>query len=344
MGVTVVVGGQYGSEGKGKVCAHLALTGQPAYMVRSGGPNAGHTVYQDGVKYQLRQVPAGFVNPKTRLLIAPGALVVPDILLEEIKVCGLDPSRIGIDRNAGIIDPDDRVTEQQAGLTFRLGSTGSGTGAAASRRAIRDPGFRTAQQVPSLTPYLTEVPEELNIALRANEHVVVEGTQGFGLSVHHYREWPYCTSRDTIAHAFLADAGIGAKDYQVIMAVRTHPIRVHGNSGPLKNEISWEQVQKESGYPYPIAEYTTTTNRLRRVAKFDPDIISKAAQANGPTQIALHGADYLDYENLGTTHWEQLTDRAKLFTTKLAELTQAPVTIIGTGPLQEHLIERKNEG
>ena len=344
MSVTVVVGGQYGSEGKGKVCAHLALTRNPAYMVRSGGPNAGHTVYQAGVRYQLRQVPAGFVNPKTRLLIAPGALVEPNILMEEIRLCGLDPSRIGIDRNAGIIEPYDKDTEREAQMEPRLGSTGSGTGAAASRRAIRDPEFRTARHVPSLAPYLTGVPEELDEALSRGEHVVLEGTQGFGLSFHHSQDWPYCTSRDTTAHAFLADAGIGVRDYQVIMAVRTHPIRVHGNSGPLRNEITWEQLQHDSGYPYPIAEYTTTTKKLRRIATFDPDIISRAALANQPTQIALHGADYLDHANQGITQWQDLSEGARIFIAKLEGLAQAPVTIIGTGPLQKDVIQRGHQG
>ena len=72
MPVTVVVGGQFGSEGKGKICAHLASTDNVDYMVRCGGPNSGHTVYLDGKRFQLRQVPAGFVNPHTRLLIAAG--------------------------------------------------------------------------------------------------------------------------------------------------------------------------------------------------------------------------------------------------------------------------------
>ena len=76
MSVTVVVGGQFGSEGKGKICAHLAITDNVNYMVRCGGPNSGHTVDVGGVRYQLRQVPSGFVNPNTRLLIAPGALSI----------------------------------------------------------------------------------------------------------------------------------------------------------------------------------------------------------------------------------------------------------------------------
>ena len=100
MPVTVVVGGQFGSEGKGKICAHLAVTDNVDYMVRCGGPNSGHTVYANGQRYQLQQVPAGFVNPDIRLLIAPGALVDPAVFLRETAICGLDPDRIGIDRNA----------------------------------------------------------------------------------------------------------------------------------------------------------------------------------------------------------------------------------------------------
>ena len=77
MPVTVVVGGQYGSEGKGKVCAHLAMTDHVDCMVRCGGPNSGHTVDIYGQRYQLRQVPAGFINAGTRLLNRPGRLSQP---------------------------------------------------------------------------------------------------------------------------------------------------------------------------------------------------------------------------------------------------------------------------
>lgn len=94
MPVTVVVGGQYGSEGKGKICAHLALAGEADVMVRCGGPNSGHTVDVDGRIFELKQVPAGFVNPRTRLLLAPGAVIDPALFLHEIELCGLNPKRI----------------------------------------------------------------------------------------------------------------------------------------------------------------------------------------------------------------------------------------------------------
>ena len=193
MPVTVVTGGQYGSEGKGKVCAHLAVTDNVDYMIRCGGPNSGHTVEVRGRRYKLRQVPAAFLNPHTRLLIAPGALVAPDVFLREVDDCGLDPSRIGIDRNAGIIEESDLHNERLFDLSVRLGSTGSGTGSAVSRRAIRAPSFRLARHHPALKPFITSVREELDGSVIRDKSVVIEGTQGFGLSLYHAEEWPYCT-------------------------------------------------------------------------------------------------------------------------------------------------------
>ena len=341
MPVTVVVGGQFGSEGKGKICAHLAATDNVDYMVRCGGPNSGHTVYLDGKRYQLRQVPAGFVNPNTRLLVAPGALIDPQVFLEEVELCGLDPSRIGIDHNAGVIETEDIEHEGSLNLNGRLGSTGAGVGSAVSRRALRVPDFRLVKDHPDLKPFVTSVRDELAPAVQAGWSVVVEGTQGFGLSIYHAEKWPYRTSRDTTAHSFLGEVGIGVRDFEVIMAVRTYPIRVAGNSGPLPKEVTWDDVQRKSGYPYPVEEFTTTTKRLRRVAKFDWRVVEQAVFANSPTKIALHGADYLDFANYGVTEWSGLTEETRRFVAKVEDGTSTPVVFVGTGPTNEELVDRR---
>ena len=342
MSVTVITGGQYGSEGKGKVCAHLAVTDNVDYMIRCGGPNSGHTVEVGGCRYKLRQVPAAFLNPHTRLLVAPGALVAPDVFLREVDVCGLDPSRIGIDGNAGIIEESDSHNERLSDLPLRLGSTGSGTGSAVSRRTIRDPSFRLARHHPALRPFITSVREEIDGSVIRDKSVVIEGTQGFGLSLYHAEEWPYCTSRDTTAHSFLSEVGIGVRDYEVVMAIRTYPIRVAGNSGPLPNEITWEDVQEASGYPYPIAEFTTTTNRLRRVAKFDWSVVDQAVAANSPTRIALHGGDYIDFANHSVTDWHRLTHSLQKFVGKIERRYKVPVSFIGTGPANGDIVDRRD--
>lgn len=342
MPVTVVVGGQFGSEGKGKICAHLAMSNDVDYMVRCGGPNSGHTVDVGGRRYQLRQVPAGFINPHTRLLIAPGGLVDPEVFLREVSLCGLGPDRVGIDRNAGVIEEVDLHNETSLDLAGRLGSTGTGVGSAVSRRALRDSNFCLAEDHSALRPFVTSVRQELNTAVRKGRSVVVEGTQGFGLSLYHAEEWPFRTSRDTTAHSFLGEVGIGVRDYEVIMAIRTYPIRVAGNSGPLPNEMTWEDLQHESGYPRPISEFTTTTKRLRRVARFDWTVVDEAVAANSPTQIALHGGDYLNFCNAAITDWNRLTSSLHEFVETIEVQYGIPVTFIGTGPANEHIVDRRS--
>lgn len=341
MSVTVVVGGQYGSEGKGKVCAHLAMKGQVDYMVRCGGPNSGHTVDVGGIRYELKQVPAGFINPQVRLLIAAGAIVNPQIFLKEVELCNLSPDRIGIDENAGILEQEDIDTEQRLDLQGQFGSTGMGVGSAVSRRVLRVPQFRQAKDHPELAPYVTSVRTELRSAMALDSGIVVEGTQGFGLSLYHAEKWPFRTSRDTTAHSFLGEVGIGVRNFEVIMAIRTYPIRVAGNSGHLPNEITWEDVKQLSGYAYPISELTTTTKRLRRVGRFDWNDIEQAVFANAPTEIALHGADYLDFRDKSKTDYDDLTPATRKFIEMVESKTSVPVVYIGTGPTNEEIVDRQ---
>ena len=342
MGVTVVVGGQYGGEGKGKIVSYLSMRDEAHYVVRCGGPNSGHTVNLSGKIYQLRLLPAGFVNNRTRLLLPAGALVNPRILLDEINLCEVEPSRVGVDFNVGIITEREISYETQLRLRHNIGSTLSGTGAAVAKRVLRDGSFILAKDVVQLRPFLTNVSEEINVAIDAGKYIIVEGTQGFGLSLYHSECYPYATSRDTTASAFLSEIGISPLRVEhIIMVTRTYPIRVGGNSGPLKDEVSWEQLRRLSGYPYEIAEYTTATKRLRRVALFDWDLVRRAAKVNRPTQIALHGLDYTDYRNKGVTTFDDLTKSAKEFVEAVEQELNVKVTFVGTGPTNEELIDRR---
>ena len=111
--------------------------------------------------------------------------------------------------------------------------------------------LRITQISPS---FITSVRSELASVLACNGSIVVEGTQGFGLSLYHARKWPYRTSRDTTAHSFLGEVGLGVRDFEVVMAIRTFPIRVSGGSGPLENEVTWGDVERLSGYPHSVTE------------------------------------------------------------------------------------------
>ena len=100
--IDIVSGGQAGDEGKGKISAYLSYKGNYSYCVRIGGPNAGHTVLHQGKKYTLKNIPSGFLNPKTKLVLGAGAYTKTDWLLKEVELTGargrrvIDPVAVGV--------------------------------------------------------------------------------------------------------------------------------------------------------------------------------------------------------------------------------------------------------
>lgn len=341
MSVTVVVGGQFGSEGKGKLVSHLVCESDgPTAVVRSGGSNAGHTAEGYGRRFLLRQLPSGAVAPDSELFLAAGMQIDLDVLLDEVRRVGIDASRLRIDPNASVISEADRASERRADLNGRLGSTLSGTGFALARKVQRDASLKRAHDIPALEPYLADVARELNARVDQGHHVIVEGTQGFGLSLHH-GHYPFVTGRDTTASSFLGECGLAPSLVtDVLVAMRTYPIRVAGNSGPLFNELSWEDVARNAGYPTALAEYTTVTGNLRRVGEFDWDLAERAVVANRPTALALHGIDYVSHDDLGATDWDALTPASRRFVEELERRLGCYVRFVFTGPDGADVIDR----
>jgi len=344
MSIVVVVGGQFGGEGKGKMTAHLCHEYGFDVAVRCGGPNSGHTITINDEQVVLRQIPAGVVNPNTRLFLAAGCLIDLNVLLEEISSFSLTSDRLGIDYNAAIIGKKYVQEEENTGLGVRIGSTCTGTGIAVAKRVFRNGELKQAKNVPELKPYLADVSDEVMASYLTEKRIVIEGTQGFGLSVYHSPYYPYATSRDTTASGFLSEVGISPLAVtDVIMVIRTFPIRVEGNSGLLPKEIDWETIQRESGYPHKIQEFSTVTKNLRRVARFDLGIVKKAVIANMPTHIALMGVDYFNYENKGVKHYNKLTQKEKDFIFWIERELNIKINFIGTGPMDQELIDRTED-
>jgi adenylosuccinate synthase len=341
MSLVVVVGAQYGSEGKGKMVSYLTQAlGPGAAVVRCGGSNAGHTAEGPLGRALLRQLPSGAVDPSCKLFMAAGMQLDLPVLLSEIEHLEIESDRLRIDRGAAAIEDADRESERSQQLFDRIGSTLTGTGAAIARKVLRAPGVRRAADIPALSHFTGDVPAELARFLDEGGNVIVEGTQGAGLSLHH-GPFPFTTGRDTTASAFLSEAGLPpTRVTDVVMVLRTYPIRVGGPSGPLGDEISWDEIQGRSGYPTALAEYTTVTGRLRRVGEFDWDLVKRATLLNAPTALALHGADYLDHNDLGCNSWDDLGQKTKGFVERLERELGVPVRYIFTGPDGGDVIDR----
>lgn len=332
--VTVVVGGQFGSEAKGKVISFLA--NEFDITVRTGSPNAGHTVFgDDGVEYKLQQIPSTFLNKKCLLCIGAGALINPEVLEKEVLKTNTH-ERLIIDPQAGIIE--EKHLQQEGDLVSRIGSTGKGCGAALADRIWRKD-FKLAQDFFKNKYTIKNVSEIINEGIDKGKHVLVEATQGFGLSIYH-GTYPHVTSRDTTASGFLAEAGISpfaVKD--IILVIRTYPIRVAGPSGPLPHEISWDTLSKKVGTE--IIEMTTVTGKVRRVGEFDIDIVKKAIQINRPTQIALQFLNYMFPKDESKNRWDALGTDAKEYIQSLEQQLGIPITLIGTGKNNEAMIDRR---
>ncbi len=348
MSLWVIVGGQFGSEGKGKVSAHITKREGIDICVRCGGPNSGHSfVDESGNQVVLRQLPTGFVNLKTRLLIPAGALIDPLVLRNEIDALQISPERIGIDPNSFIIEERDRQAERSLQLRERLSSTLCGVGSAVSRRALRGEDSLLARDAARTDPWLEPliskegVSAEVNEALDRGKKVLIEGTQGFGLSLYHSQHYPHCTSRDTTAAGFLSEVGVSPRWVtEIVVVFRTFPIRVAGDqAGPLEKEITWEQLRQESGYPHHIEERTSVTKAVRRVARFDWNLAVKAVRVNGPTRLALNGLDYLDYGNLRQRKVERLSACTTGFLAEIEDKTQVPLGYLGVGQSLADVIE-----
>jgi adenylosuccinate synthase len=202
MGCTIVVGGQYGSEGKGKVVALYAAGFREPWVVRCGGPNSGHTVDIRGRKLALRQVPAGAVHDNALLLLSAGCVIDEQLLLQEVEELDLVRDRIVVDPRAVLVTPSDRTLEQDA--VQRIASTASGTGAALIRRMARrgDAALAADSEVLRGRVRVEPIAPLIHERLEEGGEVIVEGTQGFGLSLLHGPHYPFVTSRDTTASGF----------------------------------------------------------------------------------------------------------------------------------------------
>jgi len=335
VGATILVGGLFGDEGKGKVIAHLALADDVSIVARGGvGPNAGHTVELGGKSEGVRMVPSGFVHPKARLLIGAGVLVNPDVLLEEVDRLGVK-GRIGVDRRCTLIEPQHiKEDRKDSHLHEFIGSTGSGCGPANKDRVMRV--ARQASEEPRIAEHLTDVPRELDEAMNAGKRVLVEGTQGFGISLL-YGSYPYVTSKDTSASQMAADVGIGpTKVDDVIVVFKAYPTRV--GEGPFPGEISEDEAKKLG-----IAEFGTVTGRPRRIGLWNGEMARYSAMINGATQCAITGLDRLDPSCRGASSVSELSREVLDFVSAAEKDVGVPFTLLSTGPGTKEIVDIRAE-
>lgn len=316
MKAEVVLDLQYGSTGKGLVCAKLGETGRFDAAVCAWGPNSGHTAFSGQHKCVHTMLPISAIahGGPTRLFMAPGSLVSLDGVIDDAhSLSAVRPHehfKVHIHEHASWVTADCASNEQR--YAFKIGSTQKGTGEALIRKLRRE-GMGGVMGCDEATRALSDFTASLSnveiavvsaahweTLLHSSKHVLVEGAQGFSLGLNS-GFYPYCTTRECTLAQILSDCLMAPSQVVKVWGVaRTFPIRVAnrydasgiqiGSSGPCfsdQRELSWEDV----GMP---AETTTVTKLPRRVFSFSMNQIRQALKRNDVTDLVLNFCNYFD--------------------------------------------------
>ena len=306
MKIDMTMDGAWGSCGKGGVSGWLAKRVPYDTVVCAYGTQAGHT-YNDrarGLKMMVQQLPVGVSGPSINtIMLGPGSLIHAGTLQREIEQYMVEGQRLVIHENAAVVRDDHAEREKSLGMT-KIGSTTKGVGAAMVDRIMRDPDSKAIARLGFAGHPLEQFVVdrfEYDRILNESRTLLVEGAQGFGLSLYH-GDWPYCTSRDVTPWQIAADCGLPftwASAITVWMVFRTFPIRVNnrdGTSGPAypgQKEISWGDLGKSP-------ELTTVTKLPRRIFEFSDEQYRHAMLhcAGLSTKTVLTFADYCGEDKL----------------------------------------------
>jgi adenylosuccinate synthase len=317
MKAEMVIDLQFGSTGKGQFIGWLAnercLYGASFTAAASAwGPNAGHTFWdKEGVEHVHTMVPTSILCPSVRrVFIGPGSVINEKAFVAELK--GIHHSlghvftgkRVLIHEHAAVVT---KAALEHERAYNRIGSTQKGTGATAIARIDRNPEQpNCAKRLLADGPLagLVVSAEQYEDELESEERILIEGAQGYSLSVYH-GFYPYTTYRDVTPAQIAADTGIPIQCVERVWGtMRTLPIRVAnrysetgeqvGYSGPFYRdqvELDWkEDLDLE-------AELTTVTRLPRRIAAYSPEQTRRAMRQCRPDGVFLNFMNYVSWEH-----------------------------------------------
>ena len=329
MPATVIVGAQWGDEGKGKIVDLLAQSSE--YVCRyQGGPNAGHTIVSGGETFKLHHIPSGILYEGKISVIGAGCVVDPRLLVEEIDALearGISTAGLRLSGNAHLIMPwhvaGDSASERRLGR-LQIGTTRRGIGPAYADKAARlgirvqdvlDPKilrqkFETALaeknrllDEPLEAGDLADRMEQCAARLRpyvADTSLLVERALKAGQKVLlegaqgtlldlDHGTYPFVTSSNPVAGAAATGIGIGPTRIESVIGVAKAYVTRVGE-GPFPTEIEGPDQARVRELG---EEYGTTTGRERRCGWIDLVGLRFAARVNGMTSLALTKLDVL---------------------------------------------------
>jgi adenylosuccinate synthase len=329
MPATVIVGAQWGDEGKGKIVDLLAQSSDVVCRYQ-GGPNAGHTIVRDGETFKLHHVPSGILYGGTICVVGAGCVIDPGLLVEELdelEVRGIQTDGLRISGNTHLIMPwhvaSDAASERRLGR-LQIGTTRRGIGPAYADKAARlgirmqdilDPKilrqkFETALaeknrllDEPLEPGDLADRMETFAARLRpyvADTSLLVDQALRAGQRVLlegaqgtlldlDHGTYPFVTSSNPVAGAAATGIGIGPTRIDSVLGVAKAYVTRVGE-GPFPTEIEGPDQERMRELG---EEYGTTTGRERRCGWLDLVALRFAVRVNGMTSLAVTKLDVL---------------------------------------------------
>jgi adenylosuccinate synthase len=327
MTVTVIVGAQWGDEGKGKIVD--LLTEKADVVARyQGGNNAGHTIWTNNKKYVLHLIPSGILHEGKKCIIGNGVVFDAKAFIEELDMllqAGIDVTgRLFISSQAHLIMPyhikEDKHNEKLMGGN-KIGTTGRGIGPTyadkISRRGLRVGDLKNSEEfytklsdylalyggflssvdeiyatyspmIEKIVPFIADTDVLINDEIDAGKNIICEGAQGTLLDVDH-GTYPFVTSSNTVSGGACTGLGIGPTKITNVMGIaKCYTTRV--GSGPFPTE---EKGQVGEDIRRIGAEFGATTGRPRRVGWLDLVALKHAVRVNGMTSLAITKMDIL---------------------------------------------------
>lgn len=328
--VDLIVGLQWGDEGKGKI-VDLVAKNYDVVIRSQGGHNAGHTVVVDGKKYALHLLPSGVLNPNAMNVIGNGVVVYPPQLIKEIKefdkniknkLLISDKAHMILDHHIAIDQARERLRGKNA-----IGTTGRGIGPAyadkIARVGVRMGELRDIDRLLEKLnsyyemnkgwfeylgvsiPKMEELKKELEYWQNELMDMITDTTKYLWDNIDKnmllegaqatlldidHGTYPYVTSSNTIASGALTGSGIPPKRLNKVTGIAKAYATRVGN-GPFPTEDLGEAGDKIRKQG---AEFGTTTGRPRRCGWFDVVAAKYAITLNSCDEVALMKLDVLD--------------------------------------------------
>lgn len=352
--VDVVLGAQYGDEGKGMVAKLMAdraeNLGNPyGWTSRTGAQNAEHRFIHTGVAHSAsdfcgRILPsASCYRANILAMLGAGHCFIPEHLLREAVHFGLPLDRIFVDKAAMWLRPDHATNNLEIGN--QRGTTGWGIGTAIAEKVRRKPGTKLIGDSEALQEALGDNLTNVATLLNAIDAPgLMEGSQGAMLSLNH-GHFPFCTAKDVTVTGMCAELGVGHKRIRNVYGVtRVVMMRVSGPSGPTgAKEISYDDVESRTGLRLPqhtrLQGDTTRWRASNRDDRAEEERLFEVSMEelyfshmlNNYTALAVTFTDFHREGNYRVTRWQDLHKDTRELVKTIEREIGVPVFLVRTG-------------